>query len=80
MNKDIVNLLLGIVLIIVLVAYVVPKINQSSNNPVMQFVNKNELDTGVLFYTESEEGLEATLDLKSTIVKKKLDEKLKNNQ
>lgn len=63
MNKGVIKLLSGIVLIIVLVGFVVPKINQSSTNPVMQFVNKNDLDAGVLFYTESEVGLEATLNL-----------------
>ena len=54
---------LGVLTIYGLAFKMIPYINQHSNNEVVRFVNENELDTGSLFYTDSEMGIHATLDL-----------------
>ena len=57
------SFVVGLVTIYLIVFKIVPFINQYAQNEVVRFVNDNELDTGTLFYTESEIGIYATRDL-----------------
>jgi len=62
-KKEILRFILGVSAIILMVTYIIPMINTHTDNPVMNYINEHELDTGVLFYTDSDEGLEAIHEL-----------------
>jgi|GEM_PF-4451854 len=50
---------IGIFIIYVMVFQLGPFITNRTDDPVLRYAIDQELDTGTLFYTESEEGMEA---------------------